>query len=161
MSKSRGNVVNPDDIIARYGADSLRLYEMFMSPLDQVKPWNTRGVEGTFRFLSRAWRLIVGVDDEDAGTTARPPVQDVAPTNEQSRVLHQAIAKVTEDLEAMRFNTAISTLMEFTNAAYKWPNVPRRQSRRSRCCSRRSRRTSRKSWGTARPPRIARVSPLA
>ena len=125
MSKSRGNVVNPDDIIARYGADSLRLYEMFMSPLDQVKPWNTRGVEGTFRFLSRAWRLIVGVDDEDAGATARPPVEDAAPTNEQSRVLHQTIAKVTEDLEAMRFNTAISTLMEFTNAAYKWPNVPR------------------------------------
>ena len=64
MSKSRGNVVNPDDIVARYGADAFRLYEMFMGPLEQVKPWNTRGVEGTFRFLSRAWRLIAGGDDE-------------------------------------------------------------------------------------------------
>ena len=64
MSKSRGNVVNPDDIIARYGADAFRLYEMFMGPLEQVKPWNTRGVEGTFRFLNRAWRLIAGAADE-------------------------------------------------------------------------------------------------
>jgi len=124
MSKSRGNVVNPDDIIARYGADSLRLYEMFMSPLEHVKPWNTRGVEGTFRFLGRAWRLIAG-DEEETGGADRPPVQDAAPTEEQSRVLHQTIAKVTDELEAMRFNTAISTLMELTNAAYKWANVPR------------------------------------
>ena len=125
MSKSRGNVVNPDDIIARYGADSLRLYEMFMSPLDQVKPWNTRGVEGTSRFLNRAWRLIAGGDGDEGGSADRPALQNTEPTSEQARVLHQTIAKVTEDIEGLRFNTAISTLMEFTNAAYKWPSVPR------------------------------------
>jgi leucyl-tRNA synthetase len=88
-----------------------------------VKPWNTRGVEGTFRFLSRAWRLIAGGDD-DVGSAA-PPLADVEPTREQSRVLHQTIAKVTDDIEALRLNTAISALMELTNAAYKWPSVPR------------------------------------
>src|SRR4029077_10614516 len=81
------------------------------------------GVEGTFRFLSRAWRLIAGGDDE-AGSNA-PALSDVDPPREQSRVLHQTIAKVTEDIDALRFNTAISALMEFTNAAYKWPSVPR------------------------------------
>jgi leucyl-tRNA synthetase len=115
MSKSRGNVVNPDDIIARYGADSFRLYEMFMGPLEQVKPWSTRGVEGTHRFLNRAWRLIVGNDEPKRGQA----------TAEQLRVLHQTIAKVTEDFEALRFNTAIAALMELVNAAYKWPDVPR------------------------------------
>jgi leucyl-tRNA synthetase len=123
MSKSRGNVVNPDDVVARYGADAFRLYEMFMGPLEQVKPWNTRGVEGTHRFLNRAWRLVAGNAADDGG--GAPPIEDVAPTREQGRVLHQTIAKVTEDIEAMRFNTAISALMEFTNAAYKWPGVPR------------------------------------
>ncbi len=123
MSKSRGNVVNPDDIVARHGADAFRLYEMFLGPLEQVKPWNTRGVEGTHRFLNRAWRLVAGAAADDGGGT--PPLADIEPTREQARVLHQTIAKVTEDLEAMRFNTAISALMEFTNAAYKWPSVPR------------------------------------
>jgi len=132
MSKSRGNVVNPDDIIARYGADAFRLYEMFLGPLEQVKPWNTRGVEGTYRFLSRAWRLIAGVSDDreaDDGAergklSSSPTVQKVEPTREQLRTLHQTIAKVTEDIEALRFNTAISALMEFANAAYKWTAVP-------------------------------------
>jgi len=123
MSKSRGNVVNPDDIIARYGADAFRLYEMFLGPLEQVKPWNTRGVEGMVRFLNRAWRLIAGADAEDGGNA--PPLDNAAPTREQQRLLHQTIAKVTEDIEAMRFNTAISALMELTNAAYKWPSMPR------------------------------------
>jgi leucyl-tRNA synthetase len=118
MSKSRGNVVNPDEIIKRYGADSFRLYEMFMGPLEQVKPWSTRGVEGTHRFLSRAWRLIVG--DEGGKEVA-----NVEATPDQLRVLHQTIAKVTEDFEALRFNTAIAALMELVNAAYKWPSVPR------------------------------------
>jgi leucyl-tRNA synthetase len=100
---------------------------MFLGPLEQVKPWNTRGVEGTFRFLSRAWRLISGAADDDAGGSApaASPVQDVAPTREQLRQLHQTIAKVTDDIEALRFNTAISALMELTNAAHKWPSVPR------------------------------------
>jgi leucyl-tRNA synthetase len=138
MSKSRGNVVNPDDIVTRYGADAFRLYEMFMGPLEQVKPWNTRGVEGTFRFLNRAWRLIVGTDDDErdddlgadgprrgAAAQASAAVADVEPTSEQTRALHQTIAKVSEDLEGLRFNTAISALMELTNAAYKWPSMPR------------------------------------
>ncbi|HVJ29413.1 MAG TPA: leucine--tRNA ligase, partial [Gammaproteobacteria bacterium] len=123
MSKARGNVVNPDGIVARYGADAFRLYEMFLGPLEQVKPWNTRGVEGMVRFLNRAWRLIAGSDTEDGGNA--PPLDDATPTREQLRLLHQTIAKVTEDIEGMRFNTAISALMELTNAAYKWPSVPR------------------------------------
>ena len=123
MSKSRGNVVNPDEIVARYGADAFRLYEMFLGPLEQVKPWNTRGVEGTHRFLNRAWRLIAGSDADDAGNA--PALDSGEPTHEQARRLHQTIAKVTEDIEALRFNTAISALMELTNAAYKWPSVPR------------------------------------
>jgi len=123
MSKSRGNVVNPDEIVARYGADAFRLYEMFMGPLEQVKPWNTRGVEGTHRFLNRVWRLVAGSDSDDGGHA--PALADTPPTREQQRVVHQTIAKVTEDIEAMRFNTAISALMELTNAAYKWPQMPR------------------------------------
>jgi leucyl-tRNA synthetase len=123
MSKSRGNVVNPDEIVARYGADAFRLYEMFMGPLEQVKPWNTRGVEGTHRFLNRVWRLVAGSDLDEGGNA--PPLGNDAPTREQLRLVHQTIAKVTEDIEAMRFNTAISALMELTNAAYKWPSMPR------------------------------------
>jgi leucyl-tRNA synthetase len=123
MSKSRGNVVNPDEIVARYGADAFRLYEMFMGPLEQVKPWNTRGVEGTHRFLNRAWRLVAGDDDNSASPA--PALSDVGATLEQARLLHHTIAKVGEDIEAMRFNTAISSLMEFTNAANKWPTMPR------------------------------------
>jgi leucyl-tRNA synthetase len=121
MSKSRGNVVNPDEIVARYGADAFRLYEMFMGPLEQVKPWSTHGVEGTHRFLNRVWRLLTS----DEGAAAAAALSDAEPTREQARVLHQAIAKVTDDFEAMRFNTAIAALMELTNAAYKWPAVPR------------------------------------
>jgi leucyl-tRNA synthetase len=123
MSKSRGNVVNPDEIVARYGADAFRLYEMFMGPLEQVKPWNTRGVEGTHRFLNRVWRLVAGGDADDGG--GAPPLADAEPTREQQRAVHQTIAKVTDDIEGMRFNTAISALMELTNAMYKWPQVPR------------------------------------
>ena len=122
MSKSRGNVVNPDGIIARYGADAFRLYEMYLGPLEQVKPWNTRSVEGMARFLNRAWRLVAGSDADDGGA---PPLDDAAPTREQQRLLHQTIEKVTGDIEAMRFNTAISALIELTNAAYKWPSMPR------------------------------------
>ena len=104
MSKSLKNVVNPDDVIREYGADSMRLYEMFMGPLEAVKPWNTKGVEGVFRFLKRSFRMIV-----EQPVTADPV------TIEQRRVLHATIKKVTDDLETMSFNTAISQMMIFIN----------------------------------------------
>ena len=110
MSKSLKNVVNPDEIIARYGADSFRLYEMFMGPLEAVKPWQTQGVEGVYRFLHRAWRLLIGADGAVASA-----VVDGQPTRQQNRVLHSTIKKVTEDCEALSFNTAISQLMIFVN----------------------------------------------
>jgi leucyl-tRNA synthetase len=114
MSKSRGNVINPDDVVKRFGADSLRLYEMFMGPLEQTKPWDTRGVEGVHRFLARAWRLAT--ENE---------LSDDEPSKEQLRSLHTAIKKVTEDIEGLRFNTAIAAMMEFVNDANKWDTVPK------------------------------------
>ncbi|CAI5534678.1 unnamed protein product [Closterium sp. Naga37s-1] len=129
MSKSRGNVVNPDHVVFEFGADSLRLYEMFMGPLRETKVWSTKGVEGVHRFLARVWRLLVGQADPATGQYrahgVAPSVVDDAPTEEQLRALHACIHKVTEEVEAMRFNTAIAAMMEFTNAAYKWPNVPK------------------------------------
>jgi leucyl-tRNA synthetase len=121
MSKSRGNVVNPDDVIRAYGADSLRLYEMFMGPLEQVKPWSMKGVEGVHRFLNRVYRWAL---DEETGTL-NPAVVDAAPDAEQARLIHGLIKRVGEDIEALRFNTAISAMMEFLNAALKWPCAPR------------------------------------
>jgi len=118
MSKSRGNVVNPDDVVKEYGADSLRLYEMFMGPLEQVKPWNTSGVDGVHRFLNRVWRLLV---DEE---TEALLVTDDEPSDEHLRDLHFLIQKVTEDIDELRFNTAIAAMMEFVNKAYKWDAVP-------------------------------------
>jgi leucyl-tRNA synthetase len=123
MSKSRGNVVNPDEIVARHGADAFRLYEMFMGPLEQVKPWSSTGVEGTHRFLNRVWRLFCP-DADGHGGGLNESIARVEPTKEQLRLLHQTIAKVTEDIEALRLNTAIAALMELTNAAYKWERVP-------------------------------------
>jgi leucyl-tRNA synthetase len=111
MSKSRGNVINPDAVVAEFGADSLRLFEMFMGPLEMTKPWSTKGVEGVHRFLNRAWRMIVG--DEDAGVVAR--VVDRPMAADEERTVHATIMKVTEDIEAGRFNTAISALMIFVN----------------------------------------------
>jgi leucyl-tRNA synthetase len=113
MSKSRGNVVNPDDVVKEYGADSLRLYEMFMGPLEAVKPWNTNGVEGVYRFLNRAWRMIV--DDRAEDLALAKQVVDEPPTEDQTRLLHRTIRGVTDDLDGMRFNTAIAKLMEFVN----------------------------------------------
>jgi len=121
MSKSRGNVVNPDDVIDEYGADALRLYEMFMGPLEQVKPWSTSDVDGVFRFLNRVWRLVI---DEETGTISES-VRDVEADADQQRVLHKTIKKVTGDIEDLSFNTAIASMMEFVNAAYKWDAVPR------------------------------------
>ena len=114
MSKSRGNVIKPDAVVAEYGADSLRLYEMFMGPLEAVKPWSMKGVEGVYRFLGRAWRMIVDADAETVRLD--PKVRDVEPTPDQAKVITRTVAAVTDDLEGMRFNTAISRLMEFTNA---------------------------------------------
>ena len=125
MSKSRGNVVNPDDVVRGYGADALRLYEMFLGPLEGVKPWSTRGVEGVFRFLNRAWRLFVDEDEHGAPAPGAPRLTNAEPSREALRALHRTIAKVTEDVEGMRFNTAISAMMEFVNAAYKWDGLPR------------------------------------
>jgi len=174
MSKSRGNVINPDDVLAEYGADAFRLYEMFMGPLEMVKPWNTKGVEGVYRFLGRVWRLFVdeasetvyeqaetvaqfhvaqasspagsggvsppvpstssGTVHEPAGGNTcatlldliklSPAIQDVPGAPAQLKTLHACIKKVTEDLDGMRFNTAISAMMVFVNEAIAWEVKP-------------------------------------
>jgi leucyl-tRNA synthetase len=120
MSKSRGNVVNPDDMMDQFGADAVRLYEMFMGPLEAMKPWSTRGVEGVTRFLERAWRLMV---TEEGGLSAS--VVSAAPSLEQQRLLHQTIKKVSEDIDELRFNTAIAQMMVFTNEMTKAEQRPR------------------------------------
>ena len=116
MSKARGNVVNPDVLIKEYGADTLRMYEMFMGPLEQVKPWNTKSVSGVFKFLSRVWNLLVDKDGK-----IRPfivPDSEIAVGSlEIEKSLHRTIKKVTEDLDGMRFHTAIAALMTFSNDA--------------------------------------------
>ncbi|MBL9092367.1 MAG: leucine--tRNA ligase [Planctomycetaceae bacterium] len=113
MSKSRGNVINPDDVVKEYGADSLRLYEMFMGPLEATKPWATTGVNGVRGFLDRVWRMIV--DDRAEAMTLHPAVQDAPLNEEQARVLHRTIRDVTQDIRRLSFNTAIAKMMEFTN----------------------------------------------
>ncbi len=143
MSKSRGNVVNPDDVLVEYGADAFRLYEMFMGPLQDTKPWNTKGVEGVYRFLGRVWRLFVDEKSETAFEQAETltaeaqrrgelldlilldgSITDAAATPAQLKALHACIKKVTEDLDALRFNTAISAMMVFVNEAMTWQNKP-------------------------------------
>jgi leucyl-tRNA synthetase len=142
MSKSRGNVVPVDVPVQEVGTDSLRLYEMFMGPLEMVKPWSTKGVEGVYRFLGRVWRLFVDekseTEFEQAETTAEtqkrgelldliklnPAVKNVAATPAQLKTLHACIKKVTEDLDGLRFNTAISALMVFVNEAMTWETKP-------------------------------------
>lgn len=121
MSKSRGNVINPDKVIADYGADSMRLYEMFMGPLEAVKPWSMQGVEGVHRFLNKTWRMIV--DPENGGLQAA--VQEVEGDEDTLRILHQTIKKVTGDIEAFAFNTAISQMMIFVNHLSKQPVRPK------------------------------------
>ena len=121
MSKSRGNVINPDDIVKEHGADSLRLYEMFMGPLTQVKPWSMKGVEGVSRFLSRVYRLVL---DDETGAPS-PKLCDAEPTKDQLRALHAAIKKVTHDVEGLEYNTAISAMMIFVNEAQAWNQLPR------------------------------------
>jgi leucyl-tRNA synthetase len=124
MSKARGNVINPDHVVNEYGADSLRLYEMFMGPLEAVKPWSMRGVEGVYRFLGRVWRLFL--DDKADSMALVPAVQDVAPDRETLKRLHRTIQKVTEDLDGMRFNTAIAAMMEYVNYLTRLDVRPRR-----------------------------------
>lgn len=115
MSKSRGNVVNPDDIVSEFGADSLRLYEMFMGPLEKVKPWQTSGVKGVFNFLARSAKLF--------GDKAR--LHDGEEDPAIDKALHKCIKKVGEDIEGLRFNTAISAMMIFTNEVSKYKKVSR------------------------------------
>ncbi len=142
MSKSRGNVIPVDVPVQEVGTDSLRLYEMFMGPLEMVKPWSTKGVEGVYRFLGRVWRLFTDekseTEFEQAETTAEtqgrgelldliklnPAIKEVAATPAQLKILHAGIKKVTEDLDGLRFNTAISALMVFVNEAMTWEMKP-------------------------------------
>jgi leucyl-tRNA synthetase len=123
MSKSRGNVINPDAVVAEYGADSLRLYEMFMGPLEATKPWSMQGVSGVRGFLDRAWRLFV--DDKAETVALSEAVKDAPPLEEHNRVLHKTVQAVTRDLEAMSFNTGIARLMEFVNYFTKQSWRPR------------------------------------
>jgi leucyl-tRNA synthetase len=124
MSKSRGNVVNPDDVVSEYGADALRLYEMFMGPLEQVKPWQMKGVEGVSRFLARVWRVAFE-EQENGDLTVSPKIQDVPCTDKELlRVIHETIKKVGEDIEKLSFNTAISQMMICTNAFTQAEVVP-------------------------------------
>ncbi len=119
MSKSLGNVVNPDDVVSEYGADSLRLFEMFLGPLEASKPWSTNGIEGVNRFLSRVWRLIA---DEDSNLLEN--VKDIEMTTEMEYVLHSTIKKVADDIENLSFNTAISQMMIFVNEFTKYEVRP-------------------------------------
>jgi leucyl-tRNA synthetase len=125
MSKSWGNVVNPDDVIAEYGADSLRLFEMFMGPLEQMKPWSTTGIEGVYRFLGRVWRLVMEENQEGEWLFAPAKLTADAPSEEILRSLHATIQKVTDDIDKLQFNTAISALMVLVNDLTKEPVRPR------------------------------------
>ena len=119
MSKSKGNVVNPDEIVESHGADTLRLYEMFMGPLEASAPWSTTGLDGARRFLDRIWRLYV---NEDGTLTDKIVDRTGGPLE---KIYHRTVKKVTEDYEALRFNTAISQLMVFINEAYRADELPR------------------------------------
>ena len=115
MSKSRGNVVNPDEVVQQYGADALRLYEMFMGPLEQVKPWSMKGVEGVSRFLARVWRLVMERPDEGEWKLSAQ-LRDVPADRALTKALHETIKKCGADIEKLSFNTAISQMMVLTNA---------------------------------------------
>jgi leucyl-tRNA synthetase len=121
MSKSRGNVVNPDGILENYGADAFRLYEMYLGPLEAMKPWNTRDIVGMTRFLSAVWRNLVG--DEESGKHAN--IQPVEIADELDRIVHRTIKKVGDDVEQLRFNTAIAELIKLNNEMTGMPVIPR------------------------------------
>jgi len=119
MSKSRGNVINPDEVVAQYGADTMRLYEMFMGPLERSKPWNTSGIEGVYRFLNRLWRHFI----DDEGQIIE--LSDSQPSSETLTLMHASIKKVGNDLEGLAFNTGISQLMVFSNHLRALDDVPK------------------------------------
>ncbi|MFH0980452.1 MAG: class I tRNA ligase family protein [Planctomycetota bacterium] len=121
MSKALKNVVDPDDIIAQYGADTFRLYEMFMGPIEASKPWNTRDVPGLFKLLNRIWRLVI---DEQSGALS-PALVETEPDRETWRILHKTIRKVGADIEQFKFNTAIAAIFDFVNALTPLPRRPR------------------------------------
>ncbi|MEA2012711.1 MAG: leucine--tRNA ligase [Verrucomicrobiota bacterium] len=121
MSKSLKNVVNPDDVIDEYGADSMRMYEMFMGPLEAVKPWQTHSVEGVYRFLHKVWKMVISQD----GNLSKAISDNAELSKNSLRVLHQTIKKVTADTENMDFNTAISQMMIFINEFSRLKNIPK------------------------------------
>ncbi len=123
MSKSRGNIVNPDDVIDQHGADAFRCYEMFMGPLEQMKPWSTRGVEGVARFLARVWRLLM-TENQAGEWELSKRIKAIDATEPQQKLLHATIKKVTEDIESFSFNTAISQMMIFVNAFTNAEAIP-------------------------------------
>lgn len=122
MSKSRGNVVNPDDVINSYGADSLRLFEMFLGPLSATKPWSTKGIEGVYRFLNKIWRLVI---DEEGNISKK--IQDIKPEGDAERIMHRTIMNITEDIEDMdmKFNTCVSELMIYINEISRFDVIPK------------------------------------
>jgi len=120
MSKSRRNVINPDDIILEYGADSMRLFEMFMGPLDKSKPWSTSGLQGCYRFLNRVWKIFI---DQNGQISSK--IQDCIPEDNVLKLMHQTIKKVTKDIEGLRFNTAISQLMIMMNGLKSLNRLPK------------------------------------
>ena len=121
MSKSRGNVVNPDDIIDEYGSDSMRLYEMFMGPLNKSKPWNTKGLQGCYRFINKLWSIIVN----EEGKLSSKIAEDVTPDKETLHLHHTTIKKVGDDIENLHFNTAVSQLMIYSNHLQTVDKIPR------------------------------------
>ena len=123
MSKSRGNVISPDDVIESYGADAFRCYEMFMGPLEQMKPWSMRGVEGVARFLARVWRLMMS-ENQAGEWELSSKVKDIEPDKPQQKIMHATIKKVTGDIEALSFNTAIAQMMIFVNAFTNVETIP-------------------------------------
>jgi leucyl-tRNA synthetase len=123
MSKSRGNVINPDAIVEEYGADSLRLYEMYMGPLEDPKPWSMQDVNGVYNFLNRVWRLLI--DEYAEKPTLNASVVDRPPSEDENRMLHRTIEAVTGDIAKLKFNTAIARMMEFTNFFTKLADRPR------------------------------------
>jgi leucyl-tRNA synthetase len=128
MSKSRGNIVNPDDVIDQYGADAFRCYEMFMGPLEQMKPWSMRGVEGVARFLARVWRLLM-TENQAGEWELSAKLKEVDPDKAQQKITHATIKKVTEDIDSLSFNTAISQMMIFVNAFTNAEVIPLRAMR--------------------------------